>query len=180
MEAWIHEAPTNGGVDELAIAAFEAALRLQRDERCTAHALHAARDHDLGITYGDGVRCGGERLQARTAESVHRLPWHLNGIAGNEERHARHVAVVFARLISAAQDHVVDGGGVDTAPGNDRFEHGGGKVVGANASERAAVATEGGAQRLNDPGLLEGAARGAALGEWCATAHALSLRPPLG
>ena len=82
------------------------------------------------------------------------MPWHLNGVAGNEERHTCHVAVVFARLIGATQDHVVDVGGVDAAPGDNRFEHGGGKVVGANARERPAVATEGGAQRLNDPGLL--------------------------
>ena len=105
---------------------------------------------------------------------------HLNGVASNKECHARNVAVVFAGLVGAAQDHVVDVGGADAAPGNDRFEHRGGKVVGAHARERAAVATEGGAQRLNDPGLLQGAARGAALGERCATAHALSLRPPLG
>jgi hypothetical protein len=82
------------------------------------------------------------------------LPRHLNGVAGNEERHARDVTVVFAGLVGAAQDHIIDVGGVDAAASNDRFKHGGSKVVGANASERAAVATEGGAQRLNDPGLL--------------------------
>ena len=82
------------------------------------------------------------------------MPWNLNGVPGNEERHARNVAVVFAGLVGTAQDHIVDVGGVDAAAGNERLEDGGGKVVGANASERAAVATEGGAQRLNDPGLL--------------------------
>ena len=180
VESRVHEAPTDGGVDELTIAALKAALWLQGDEWCAAHALYATGNDHLGIANGDGVRGGGERLQARAAEAIHGLPGNLNGVAGNEERHARDVAVVFASLVGAAQDHIVDVGGVDAAARNDRFEHRGGKVVGTNASERAAVAAEGGAQRLNDPGLLEGAAWGAALGESCATAHALSLRPPLG
>ena len=180
MKSRVHKAPPDGGVDEFAIAALKAALRLQGDEWCAAHALNATSNDHLGIANGNGVRGGGECLQARAAESIHRLPRNLNGVAGNEERHARDVAIVFAGLVSAAQDHIVDVGGVDAASGNDRFKHRGGEVVGANASECTAVATEGGAQRLNDPGLLQGAARGAALGEWCATAHALSLRPPLG
>ena len=83
MESRIHKAPTDGGVDELTIAALKAALRLQGDERCTAHALYAACHHHLGIANGNGVRCGGERLQAGAAESIHRLPWNLNGVSGN-------------------------------------------------------------------------------------------------
>ncbi len=83
MESRIHEAPTDGGVDELTIAALKAALRLQGDEWCAAHALDTTRDHDLGIANGNGVRCGGERLQAGAAESIHRLPWNLNGVSGN-------------------------------------------------------------------------------------------------
>ena len=180
MKSRVHKAPPDGGVDQLAIAALQAALRLQGDEWCAAHALNATSNDHLGITNRNRVCCGGERLQAGAAESIHRLPRNLNGVASNKERHARHVAIVFAGLVGTAQDHIVDVGGVDAAPGDDCFKDGGGKVVGANASECTAVATEGGAQRLNDPGLLQGAARGAALGEWCATAHALSLRPPLG
>ena len=154
VESRIHKAPTDGGVDELTIAALKAALGLQGDERCATHALHATSNDHFGIANGDGVCSGGECLQTRAAEAVHGLPRNFDGVAGNEERHARHVAIVFAGLIGTAQDHIVDVGGVDAAARNDRFEHGGGKVVGANASERAAVATEGGAQRLNDPGLL--------------------------
>ena len=82
------------------------------------------------------------------------MPRNLNRVASNEERHARDVAVVFAGLVGTAQDHIVNVGGADAAACNDRFEHRRGEIVGAYTRERATVATEGGAQRLNDPGLL--------------------------
>jgi hypothetical protein len=93
-----------------------------------------------------------ERTRARSGDETSTSLFLLE--ASNEERHTRDVAVVFAGLVGTTQDHIVDVGGVDAAARNDRFEHRGGKVVGTYARERAAVATEGGAQRLNDPGLL--------------------------
>ena len=62
MEFRIHKAPTDGGVDQLAIAALKCAFGLQGDKRCAAHALHTAGNHDFGVTNSNGVRGGGKRL----------------------------------------------------------------------------------------------------------------------
>ena len=42
------------------------------------------------------------------AQAVHRLARHFDRQPGEQRRHARHVAIVLARLVGAAEDHVVD------------------------------------------------------------------------
>ena len=49
-----------------------------------------------------------DRLQAGAAEPVHRLPGDRRRQPGQQQRHARDVAIILARLVGAAHDHVFD------------------------------------------------------------------------
>src|SRR5205814_2303906 len=62
-------------------------------------------------------------LHARAAQAVHGLAWDLDRKAGEQQRHARHVAVVLARLVGAAEDDVIDVFGLD-ASATDRLPEG--------------------------------------------------------
>ena len=62
MEPRIHKAPSDGGVDQLAITALETALWLQGDEWCAAHTLNATSNDHFGIANCNRVGGGGERL----------------------------------------------------------------------------------------------------------------------
>ena len=106
---------------------------------------------------------GGARrgLQAGAAEAVHGLPRDLDGQAGQERGHAGDVPVVLARLIGAAEDHIVDpvgrkGGAVEQAADRRR-----GEVVGADLGERAAGAADRGADGVEDVGVGHGGSMGA-------------------
>ena len=71
-----------------------------------------------------------------------------------QRRHMRHIAVIFARLIRAAVNHVIDRGRVKPGvaaqqrPQRDRRQ-----VVGAHAGQRAAVAANRRADPVTNKGL---------------------------
>jgi hypothetical protein len=80
------------------------------------------------------------------------------GQACEEQGHARDVAIIFAGLIGAAEEHVVERGPID--PGVARYQRGdrdGGEIVGADGGERAAVAADRRANRVADVGVGHGA-----------------------
>src|SRR5690606_41235002 len=65
--------------------------------------------------------------------------------------HAGHVAVVIAGAVGVAEVDVVHGGGVQAGGAfGERAQHVRGQVVGADAGQGAAVAAEGGADRVED------------------------------
>ena len=65
----------------------------------------------------------------------------------------RHIAVVFARLVGTAEQHITDSRPVHLRVArHQRLERDGPKIVGAHARERATVATEGGADGVADVG----------------------------
>src|SRR5882762_7510651 len=70
-----------------------------------------------------------------------------------QQRHAGYVAVVFSRLIGAAEDHVVDGAGVDAGALDDGFDGNRRQVIRAHARERPAVLADGRSQRRADVGF---------------------------
>src|SRR5437879_13518024 len=71
--------------------------------------------------------------------------------SGEKQRHARHVAVVFPRLVDASVDHVVERGPVDRCVAlHERLDRKGCEVVGADRRERATVAPEGRANGVAD------------------------------
>ena len=70
------------------------------------------------------MRGGVDRLQPRAAQPVDGLPADLDREAGEEQRHARHVAVVLAGLVGAAQDDVLDERRVDAGAIDDGAQDG--------------------------------------------------------
>ena len=82
------------------------------------------------------------------------VPGHLDRQAGQQRRHARDVAVVLARLVGAAEDHVVDGRPVDVGLAlHQRPDRDGAEIVGAHAGEAAAVAADRRADGVADEGF---------------------------
>ncbi len=102
----------------------------------------------------DCPRGDGDRVHARSAQPVHRRPRHGSGQPGQQQRHARDVAIVLARLIGAAVDDVVDRRPVDPRIALDeRTDRNGRQVIGADSRERAAVAAERRADRVAEEGI---------------------------
>ena len=88
-------------------------------------------------------------------------PGTSTGRPGQQRGHAGDVPVVFARLVGAAEDHIVDpvgrkGGAVEQAA-----DRGRGEVVGADLGERAAGAADRGADGVEDVGVGHGGSMGA-------------------
>src|SRR4029079_697385 len=77
--------------------------------------------------------------------------------AGDERRHARHVAIVLASLVGAAHVDLVDRRGVELAALDGGREDAGGQVVGADAREDARVAADRSAHGVEDHGFRHGA-----------------------
>ena len=101
----------------------------------------------------DPPRRRGDRLHARGAEAI-------DGCAGNgirqaseQERHAREVAIVLARLIGAAEKDLVDLVGEVRMTAHELADGQRRKIVGAKARERAAEAADRRAHIVADEGF---------------------------
>ena len=138
----IHQTPAERRVREHALAAREGLGRLERDERGAAHALDAAGDDQVGLARADASRGVVHRLEPAAAEAVHGHAGHGLGQAGEERGHAPDVAVVLARLVRRAEDHLVDLAVADVGPLEDRADDVRREVVRTDLCERAAVPAE--------------------------------------
>ena len=97
------------------------------------------------------------RLQSGAAEPVHRLTRHLDRQAGQQRRHAGDVPVVFARLVGAAEDDVIDPVGPESARAASSDADGGRRqVVGAQIGQGAAGPADRGADCGSDEGVAHG------------------------
>jgi hypothetical protein len=70
-----------------------------------------------------------------------------------QQRHARHVAVVLAGLVGAAQEHLVHRGGLQPVARHERAQHVGGEIIRPHALEGAPVLANGGTDRVDDERL---------------------------
>src|SRR6516162_182707 len=142
LDLRVREARADRRIIDAAVAA-ERGLGLVHDKRRAAHAFDTARDHDLALAAGDRLRCHDDRIEAAAAVA-------LQNRAGDLDRQARQqpgvppdAAAVFARLIGAANDDILDLFRVERALlddlGDDRGEH----VIGPHSRESAGVAAEG-------------------------------------
>ena len=153
LEQGIDEAPAQRRISDLG-AALERLLGLAHDQRSASHGLNAPCDRELGFAATDGARGIADRIESRGAQPVHGHPWHAIRDAGQEQRHAGHVAIVLARLVGAAEHHLIELGPVDVGMALDQGpDRDGGKVIGAHTRERAAIAPDGGAHRIADENL---------------------------
>ena len=155
-ELRVEEAPAERRVLELARAAVPGAGRLGHHVRRPGHRFHAAADEHVAVADGDRVRGRVDRLQPGPAQPIDGQPADLDREAGQQHGHPRHVAVVLARLVRAAEDHVLDQRRVDAGAVDDGPQHERGEVVRADARERPAVAADRRPDGLDDPGLANG------------------------
>ena len=76
----------------------------------------------------------------------------------------RHIAVVFARLIGIAVQHISDRGPIDLRIARHQgTQWNGTQIVRANAGQGAAISTKGGPDGVANEGLGDGAAHGLTL-----------------
>jgi len=102
----------------------------------------------LGITNG---------IESRTAEAVHRGAGHIERQAGQQRAHARDVAVVFAGLVGAAENHVAHGLPIELGMAlHQRAQRHRAKVVGAHRRQCTAIAAERRANGVADEGMMHG------------------------
>src|SRR5207247_11202621 len=95
-------------------------------------------------------RCGTYALHARTAETVHCMYRDLNGKSGEQQGHARNVAVVLVRLVGAAEDHVLALCRLDMRTIARFLQNDRGEVVRTHVLELSAVAAHRRARRGDD------------------------------
>jgi hypothetical protein len=122
-----------------------------------AHALHAGRDHHLGLAHADAVRRHLHRRQAGGAETVHRDPAHRVRQTGQDGADTRHIQALLRLGDRAAADHVFNGFRVEPwRLGQRRAQDGSEQVVGAGVAEIALVrAPDRRARGGNDVGFLD-------------------------
>src|SRR6185503_8575989 len=89
---------------------------LHHDIRRPRHALDTARDETFAFARVDRVGRAHHRLEAGAAETVNRLPGHVDREAGQKKRHARDIPVILAGLVYAAEDDVIDPRRIETRP----------------------------------------------------------------
>ena len=128
----IDEAPPEGGVVEY-LRPGKSGLGLWHDEWGAAHALDPAGDDQIEVASLDGPGSTRQGVQARTAQAICGRATGRDRQARKQGRHPRDVAVIFARLVGAAENHVIQLIPVDTGiarhQGLNRY---GGQVVSAD------------------------------------------------
>src|SRR5262249_62412638 len=109
---------------------------------------------EIHFAAADGARCVAARVQARRAQPVDGDAGHRVRQPGQEQRHARDIAVVLAGLVGAAEIDVIEPRPIGLAvAGDQRLDRHRGEIVGAYLGERAAVAADRRARPLADEDL---------------------------
>jgi len=149
----IDEAPADGGVVNFRRARKRFA-GLAHDERRPRHRLDAAGNGEIHFAGADGARRIADRIEAGRAQPIDGEAGHGLRQPGEQQRHARDVAIVFAGLVGAAEEHFIEPRPVGLRVAfNERADRCGGKVVGAQFRQRAAVAADGGARCIANENL---------------------------
>ena len=156
LELRVRKPPTERRVVQGAVAAWKRPIRLRGDERRARHRLDAAGDEQIAVTGDHGVARTDDGGEAGCAETVDGHARDGLGKAGEEDGHARDVAVVLACLVRAAEPDVLDllGGNACTVDG--RADGDRRQVVGADCGEPAAVAADRRPDGGEDHGLRHG------------------------
>ena len=146
----VHEAPADRGVVN-GIAARKRAVRLRHHERCACHAFNAACHDEIGVSAANRARCHRHRVEAGAAQAIQRRARRRLAEPGEQRGHARDVAVVFARLVGAAHDDVIERAPIDAGVARgERPQRHLGEIVRPNLGERSAVASDGRARGVAD------------------------------
>ena len=105
--------------------------------------LDAAGNGELGLAASNGARRIADGIEPGCAQPVDGDPRNGFGQARQQQRHARHVAIVLAGLIGAAEHDLVERRPVDLGMALDERPDGhGGEIVGTHLGKRAAIAAD--------------------------------------
>ena len=127
---------------------------LGHDVRRPAHALDTTGQDELVVADPDRARRLHDRLGTGGAEPVDGHAGHADRQPGEQRGHPADIAVLLARSVGVAQDHVVDLCGIDFGVAREQLgDRCGGEVVGAHAREAAAEAAERGAYGVEEVGV---------------------------
>ncbi len=153
LQSIVREAPSKRRIPHRLRAPGEAAFALGNGVGGARHALDTSCHEDLPLAGFDRAVSSIDRLQPGGAEPVEGHRSHLDGQAGQEGGHAGHIAVVFSRLIGAAEIHLFDllrpdCSAFDRLP-DDQRRH----VVRAHGGQCAAVRADRGADGGYDHGI---------------------------
>src|SRR5665213_2015966 len=101
--------------------------------------ISAERENASGaLPITNGAR-GADRVEPGSAEPVERLAGNRVRHAGQQQRHARHVAVVLAGLVGAAEIDFIDLGPIEIGmPRHQGLDRGGAQIVGTHLGQRTA------------------------------------------
>jgi len=150
LDHGIDEAPAQRGVVNFG-AAREGLLRLAHDQRGARHRFDAAGDGEFRFAAANGARGIADGVEAGGAQPIEGDAGDAIGQAREQQRHARHVAVVFARLVGAAEHDLVERRPVDVGMAlEERPDRDGGEVVGAHLGQRAAIAPDRSSHRITE------------------------------
>src|SRR5215467_9617102 len=118
---------------------------------CALPMTNGARDGKFRLAAANGARGIADGIEAGGAKPIDGDAGDAVGQAREQERHARHVAIVFARLIGAAEHDLVERRPVELGMArNERPDRNGGEIVGAYLGERAAIAPDRGSHRITE------------------------------
>ena len=154
LHPFVDKAPADGGVVNFR-RSREGFRGLCHDEGSARHALHAAGDEQLRLARDDGAGGGGHGFHARSAQAVDGAAGNGFRQAGQERGHAGDVAIVFARLVGAAENHIVQRGPIHRRVAlHQGLDAGGGQIIGPDGGESFPVAADGRADGVADKGVF--------------------------
>src|SRR6266849_5691269 len=138
----VYETPAERGIFHFHGARI-GAVGFGHDEGRSRHALNAPGNDEICLAAFDGPRGERNRVHTRTAEPVHGCARHFFRQTRQQESHPSDISIVFAGLIGAAVNDIVDGVPIDTGITVDQSLEGNRReIIGANRGQRSAVSPE--------------------------------------
>jgi hypothetical protein len=108
----IHHSPAKSRRVQFGVSAWQHFFSLRQDPRRTAHRLNAARDGHVRVADFQRSTDLDHRFHSRSAQSIDRCTGHRDREAGQQDRHARDVAIVLPGTVRITENDVVDSSGI--------------------------------------------------------------------
>src|SRR5205807_2601134 len=107
LDPRVREARADRRVENARVAA-KRRLGLAHDEWRTAHTFNTARDENITLAAGDGLRRHRDRVEPGAAIALQHGPRDLDRQTGDERGVARDTAAILAGLVGAADHDIFD------------------------------------------------------------------------
>ncbi|MCG3141840.1 MAG: hypothetical protein HDKAJFGB_03174 [Anaerolineae bacterium] len=150
LHAFIRKTPAERRIVQRRIARLKRRGIFRQRVRRARHGFDAARHIRRAFAGFDRVRGMVDCRQTRRAQTVECQRRDFFWKTRQQRRHARDIAIVFARLIRAAEIHLFDVRGVHARAFHNFLQHERGEVVGARGAQHAAVSSNRRTYRFNN------------------------------